>query len=247
MLKPLLRQTSPALLVTALGLSLALVFGVVGSPATASPADDEGADGKKSTTDDAGGDEVDALIQAARDAYAAGDAQGAVAKLQEAIGRIQREHEKGLVAFCPDAPEGWDAKEPKSQSGSHGSGEAHFQWTAVERRYQKQDAKGSWIDITITNSPQIVAGPRAMLKMFENEAYLKMMTANDPNKTYAKLDRAGWAGWTITDTKRDSAELFAIGDVILVQIKARGAGSKDAVTALADSVRWAELKELDTK
>jgi hypothetical protein len=160
--------------------------------------------------------QVEALIQAGLEAYRAGQPQVAIQKLQKAINLIQRSAEKGLLSFLPAPPEGWKADAPKSHSGSWGGGESAIQWTEASRDYRRE-SDGLRVEVTLSDSPQIIQGQLQALKVYENPQMLRMMN-QDPNREIALIDADGWKGWTVTE-KGKRAQTMAICRSVMVRIE----------------------------
>jgi hypothetical protein len=167
--------------------------------------------------------QVEALIQGGLEAYRAGRHQEAIQKLQKAIGVIQRSAEKGLTSFLPAPPEGWKAEAPKSSSGAWGSGESAVQWTQVSRRY-KRESDGLRVEVTFSDSPQIIQGHLAALKAYENPQMLQMLN-QDPNRKIELLDEDGWKGWKQTE-KGQRVQTLAIYRSVMVMIEVSGDDAK---------------------
>lgn len=191
-------------LVTAIGLALALAIG------QAQEAGDKEA--KEAS--------VETLIQEGLAAYKAGQNQAAILKLQQAIGLIQQSAAKGLVAFLPAPPEGWKADPAKSKSGNWGAGDSAVTWTQASRRYVRE-SDGLKVEVTISDSPQIIQGQMQALKLYQNPQMLQMMN-QDPNRKIELVDADGWTGWKSTEKgKRPRTQAMAIHESILVMIEVR--------------------------
>jgi len=166
---------------------------------------------------------VEALIQEGLTAYRAGQHQVAIQRLQKAIGIIQKSAEKGLASFLPEPAEGWKADPPKSQSGNWGAGESAMQWTQASRRY-KRESDGLKVEVTISDSPQIIQGQLQALKLYENPQMIQMMN-QDPNREVELLDVDGLKGWK-TKEKGKRAQTMAICKSVMVMIEVRGDDEK---------------------
>ena len=166
---------------------------------------------------------VEALIQEGLAAYKAGQHQVAIQRLQKAIGIIQKSAEKGLASFLPEPAEGWKADPAKSQSGNWGAGEGAIQWTQVSRRY-KRESDGLKVEVTISDSPQIIQGQLQALKLYENPQMLQMMN-QDPDRKVTLVDADGWKGWNTLE-KGKRAQTMAICKSVMVMIEVRGDDEK---------------------
>ncbi|MHC5052612.1 MAG: hypothetical protein ACYTGK_18630 [Planctomycetota bacterium] len=172
---------------------------------------------------------VEKLIQEGLEAYKAGKNQEAILKLQKAIGLIQQSAAKGLEAFLPAAPDGWKADPAKSKSGNWGAGEAAVTWTQASCRYIRE-SDNLKVEVTISDSPQIIQGQMQALKLYQNPQMLQMMN-QDPNKKIELIDTDGWKGWKTTDKgKRPRTQTMAIYRSVMVMIEVRGddEGARDA-------------------
>jgi len=164
---------------------------------------------------------VEALVQEGLKAFRAGKNQAAIQSLQKAIGLIQQSAAKGLVSFLPAPPEGWEADPAKSKSGNWGAGESAIQWTQASRRYRRESDKLK-VEVSISDSPQIIQGQMQALKMYQNPQMLQMMN-QDPNKKVELIDADGWKGWHTTQKgKRPRTQTMAIYESVMVQIEVRG-------------------------
>jgi len=151
---------------------------------------------------------VDSLVQDALQAYKEGRADDAVELLNKAIGVIQEGQQKGLATFMPEPPKGWKADEIEKSSASFGSSGQSQQWIQVTRRYYP-DKEGSdlHVEITLTNSPQLIQVQEAASQIYRNPQMLQLMN-QDPNKKIEVFDQAPWFGWRIIE-KGDSANGIA--------------------------------------
>jgi hypothetical protein len=164
---------------------------------------------------------VEALVQEGLKAYKAGKHQEAIQQLQKAIGVIQESAAKGLISFLPEPPEGWEADPATSKSGNWGAGESAIQWTQASRRYRRESDKLK-VEVTISDSPQIIQGQMQALKLYENPQMLQMMN-QDPNKKVELINADGWKGWkTTTKGKRSRTQTMAIYQSVMVMIEVRG-------------------------
>jgi hypothetical protein len=163
---------------------------------------------------------TDALnhIDQGKAALQADKAQEAIGHLQKAISLIQKTMMSGFAAFLPDVWEGWEAKEPKSTSGSWGSGEDAFQWMQVERQYTRKEDKLR-AEIQITSMPQLIMGYRASMQQFKNPMVREMLT-KDPDLTVEFIDADGWVG-LLQAKKGRNAECTAVHEKIAITIRIR--------------------------
>ena len=157
-------------------------------------------------------------IDQGKAALQADKAQEAIVHLQKAISLIQKTLMTGFTAFLPDVWEGWEAAEPKSTSGSWGSGEDAFQWMQVERRYTRKSDK-LIARIQITSMPQLITGYRTGMEQFKNPMVREMLT-KDPNTTVEYIDADGWIG-LLQVKKGGSSECTAVHQKIAVTIRIR--------------------------
>ncbi len=178
--------------------------------------------------------DFDQLLKEARQAYAKGESQVAIQKLQQAIDVIQQSGAKTLASFLPKSLDGWNASEPKTVSGNWGSGAQAFQWTQASRRYTREQ-DGLRVNVQITNSPQLIQGQRQMAAMFENEQYIKMMN-QDPNKKVRLFKKEGWTGWTIIESN-GNANGVALSDAVMVTLDVNK-GSEEVFTKFWKGVNF---------
>jgi hypothetical protein len=157
-------------------------------------------------------------IDQGKAALQADKAQEAIVHLQKAISLIQKTMVTGFAAFLPEVWEGWEATEPKSSTGSWGTGEEATQWMQVERRYTRTSDKLK-VEIQITSMPQLTMGLRASMQNLKNPMVREMLT-KDPNTTVEFIDADGWVG-LLQSNKGRHAECTAVSEKIAVTIRIR--------------------------
>ncbi len=114
----------------------------------------------------AGADEIEDALQAALDAYRAGDMGAAREEIDYAGTLLSQMKAEGLAAFLPDAREGWTREDGETQAlagAMFGGG------MTAEARYVKDE-----MTVTVTlmaDNPMVTA----MAGMFENAAALGSM------------------------------------------------------------------------
>jgi hypothetical protein len=125
------------------------------------------------------------------------------------------------MSFLPAPPEGWKADPATSKSGNWGAGESAIQWTQASRRYRRE-SDGLKVEVTISDSPQIIQGQMQALKLYQNPQMLQMMN-QDPNKKVELIDADGWKGWKTTQKgKRARTQTMAICQSVMVMIEVPG-------------------------
>jgi hypothetical protein len=163
--------------------------------------------------------DVEALVRKAMEAYRAGRKHDAVDLLTKAANLIQKEGERGLVAFLPAAPEGWRREEVQSSSGTWGSGESAFQWTQVDVEYVRgEEEEQVRVKVSISSSPVVVQAQKPMVDMLRNEQYLAMVN-QDPDRKMKVFTKDGWNGFTVVE-KEGSASLTALTEKLVCNIEA---------------------------
>jgi hypothetical protein len=173
-----------------------------------------------------------AQIDQGREALAAGKTQAAIDHLQKAIALLQKMTTRNLASFLPAIPEGWKARDPVTNSGSWGGGEAAFQWNSASRTYTRE-SDGVKVDVMISSSPQLVESQKAMLKLYEDPQMRKMMNM-DPSQKIELVKRDGWEGLSIVK-KGDDATIVAIcGKTMLTLTVSNGA--EDILTSFWKAV-----------
>ena len=124
------------------------------------------------------------------------------------------------MSFLPAAPDGWKADPAKSKSGNWGAGESAITWTQATRRYHRE-SDGLKVEVTISDSPQIIQGQMQALKLYQNPQMLQMMN-QDPNKKIELIDADGWTGWKTTEKgKRPRTQTMAIYKSVMVMVEVR--------------------------
>lgn len=171
---------------------------------------------------DQGKVDVAQVIEQALAAYRAADYQKSVTLLQQAIGQIQKMSEQGWGRFFPTVA-GWEGGKIDSQSSSTGTGNEGFQMTQLRRSYREIDGERT-VEVTITNSPQLVASSKASLEMYKNPQLVALMK-QDPNRSFDVIDTDGWTG-IVTVEKKDGGHVMALCGSTLVTINLNGANAE---------------------
>lgn len=177
--------------------------------------------------------DVAKTVEKAMQAYREGRKQEAVELLQKAAAMIQKENEKGLVAFLPAAPKGWKQEPVQTSSGVWGGGADTFQWTQVEATYREEKGEGE-VKITLSSSPTLVESMKPLVEMMKNEQYRQMMN-QDPDRKVAPFSRDGWSGM-VQHEKGGTASVLAMSGKLMCQIEVPGGDAKllDRFTGLVD-------------
>ena len=164
--------------------------------------------------------EAQKLIAQAQEAIKDGRAEDAIDLLQKAIGALQSIEKAGLSGLLPDPPDGWSATEPQAQSGNWGSGAQAFQWTTANRRYTHEN-EGTQVEITITNSPQLVTAQQQTIAAFKNPQLAKLLRQQQGQKLDIFDDR-GWSGYSAKEEEPPGGNLIAIKEKTLITIRVHG-------------------------
>ncbi|MGC9455608.1 MAG: hypothetical protein ACP5HU_12210 [Phycisphaerae bacterium] len=182
---------------------------------------------------------VEKLVREGLASYKAGRGSEAIERLQKAISLIQEEMGEDIASYVPDAPEGWTAGEVESSSGSMGGGGQGQQWVRLARTYTR-DSDEMKVELTITNSPQLVGTQRAATAMFSNPQYMAMLQSN-PDMSIEQIDRDGWNGWLVVD-KQSSAQLMAFSGSTMLALEAPKA-DKAAVETIFEAIDLKGMSE----
>ena len=161
---------------------------------------------------------IELLTAEAVKSYKAGKLSDAVSQLQQAITAIQKEMEKGLAAMFPPAPKGWEAGEIDKGSAAMASAQS-TSWTNVSRTYTRKSDQVT-AEISLTNSPQLMAGQKQMVEMYKNPQLLAMVNRSGQTKI-TPLSREGWSGLTIVSKEDDTAKAIAFsggGNLVDIEI-----------------------------
>ena len=163
--------------------------------------------------------QVEALVTKALADYKAGRGEQAITGLQEAIALIQKETGKNLEAFLPKVPEGWEAGDIHTDSGSmqNVAGQP-LQWTTAERSYtRKSDELG--VQVQLTSSPLLVGAMQEMAKSYKQNAQMLKMMAQGGNKIEL-IETGGWTGWRMITKDSDASMVMVKGGLMLtVQVE----------------------------
>lgn len=180
---------------------------------------------------------VESLARRAVEAHRAGRHQEAIDLFQAAIALIQADEERGLVAFLPAAPEGWQRSEPESTSGAWGAGANGWTWTQVSARYTQVEGEGD-VEATISNSPTLTMAYQGMAQMLKNPQYAEMLN-QDPTRKIELLDVGeGWTAWKMTQPSE--TEVLAFSEGLMVQLRSE---DPSVLEGLWKDVDFAGLKK----
>jgi hypothetical protein len=160
-------------------------------------------------------------IDKGREALKAGNSREAIDHLQKAISLIQKTTLANLATFLPTRDERqWEMGEIEKTGGNWASEDGvNYQWTQVTRNYRKKGSDDApEVNVTISNSPQIVQGHRQMLEAFKDPAMRALLAQGQPGQKQEFIDKDGWIG-TITFRKEDaSADVVAVHEKVIVTI-----------------------------
>jgi hypothetical protein len=163
-------------------------------------------------------DPVEALIGQGLAKYRAGKTAEAIADLQQAVALMQQSLQKGLAAFFPKAPQGWQAGKVESSAvAATGTGGEGGSWTQVSRRYTRQADKLA-VTVTMTNAPHLIQAQQGLSGMYRNPQMLQTLN-RDPNRKVELVQAPGWFGWIIIEKgKRAQAAAFCKGCLLTVEV-----------------------------
>ena len=172
--------------------------------------------------------DVESLVQKGLKAYKDGKAQDAIKALQDAIAIIQKSQEKGLAAFFPKPPAGWEAGEIESGSGAISSAGASgsMSYTHLSRRYTHKADKGEEkleVTVSMTNSPQLIEPQKAMVETYRKPEIMKAMNMG-PTK-FTLIDKDGWIGWKTVD-KDSRTQIIALSGGCMLEVSSNKADEK---------------------
>jgi hypothetical protein len=159
-------------------------------------------------------------IDEGRAAFVAGNAQEAVAKLNQAITWIQERTAGGLAGFLPTRDAGtWELGEVDTQSGQWGSGAAQWQWSQAQRRYVRKGDDGPEVNVMISNSPQLVEAQRGMLEALKSPAMREIMKKSQEasGQKLEFIEDGGWIG--MLTTQESDSTLLALHSKVLVEVR----------------------------
>ncbi len=160
--------------------------------------------------------DAEAAIQKGLQLYKEGQAGAAIAALQEAIGIIQKSQQKGLAAFFPKAPDGWEAGKLESNSAASGSGKDSFTLTAIEQSFTRK-SDSLKVRISLTNSPQMIEPQKAMLENFRKNPMILQTINQAGEQKMTIISRDGWEGWQ-NSTKDGNGEIIAFNGSNMLNI-----------------------------
>ena len=215
---------------------LACMLVAADPPKTAAPKPGE-SKAQDAKPDAAAPQDIEAMINKGLAAYKAGKNEEAVAQLQQAITAIQSSRQKGLAALFPKAPEGWQADEIQSQSGSFSSGKDASSYVHLTRTYtRKQGENNLTVTMTILNIPQLLEAQQQAAQTYRNPEFLKMINQQGDQKVEA-FEQDGWFVWTVVQKDQD-ANLSAFGKGAMITLQV----SKDDGSVLKTFWKGIDLK-----
>lgn len=136
----------------------------------------------------------------------------AIERLQKAIGALQSLIAKGLESFIPKAPKGWRRENIKSSSGNWGSGQNTMQWHQVSCRFVSDD--GKMVEMTLSNSPQMIQTSRAAAKMYADPNMVAMLNKN-PDTKVESVQAGEWIGFIVSNRGR-RATMTVMAEKVMV-------------------------------
>ena len=160
--------------------------------------------------------DAEAAIQKGLQLYKEGQAGAAIAALQEAIGIIQKSQQKGLAAFFPKAPDGWEAGKLETNSAASGSGKDSFTLTALEQDFTRK-SDSLKVRISLTNSPQLIEPQKAMLENFRKNPMILQTINQAGEQKMTMISRDGWEGWQ-NSIKDGNGEIIAFNGSNMLNI-----------------------------
>jgi hypothetical protein len=185
--------------------------------------------------------DIEGKIESALKDYKTGKTGEAMTALQEAISLMQKSAQKGMAAFFPKAPEGWEAGKLDSQSISSG-GDHTSSWTTLNQNFtrKKDELK---VSVSLANSPELIKAQKGMLDAFKNPQMLKMMNA-DPARQIKLIEQAGWVGVRQVEKAKDDnkgkVEIILIIDACMLTLNI----NSDDEAALDKFFKQIDLKAL---
>lgn len=194
-----------------------------------------GGDEKKS-------DDVETLVTKALKDYKDGKVNDAITGLQSAITIMQKSQQKGMSAFMPKAPNGWEAGEIKSDSVAGTGNETTINYTIVSCKYTKTGAADSTVEIRMTNSPVLVDAQKQMVEAYKDPAVIAAANSANADVKLSTIDRDGWVGWMIAQKDGEStANILNGATLVMVEVKK---GDESVVKAFLDAMDLKGLASL---
>lgn len=159
--------------------------------------------------------DVEALIQKGLKAYKDGKVRDSVSALQEAIAAMQKSQEKGLAAFFPKAPAGFEAGKIESQSASYGDGASATSYTILKQTFTRASDDVT-ATVTLTDAPQMIEAQKARAEAYRNPGVMAALNQS-PDTKVTLIDQNGWVGWKIISKGHD-AQIAAYSGSTLLQV-----------------------------
>jgi hypothetical protein len=171
-------------------------------------------------------DEITDQLDAAKQAYQAGELKRATETLKDTIDKIQAQVTAGLLTLFPAPLEGWSAEDAQAQSGGLAS---MITGTQISRRYKRAD--GAEVNLSLmADSPMM-----PMLTMAISMPFL--MQSNEGMKAYTLKGERGMLEHA-PDSQSYKATVM-VGSRLLIQ--AEGSGLSDS----APLEQYLEALDLD--
>lgn len=165
--------------------------------------------------------DVEAKIESALKDYKAGKTGEAMTSLQEAISLIQKSSRKGMAAFFPKAPDGWEAGKLDSQSVSGGGEGGSSFWTTLSQDFTRKKDQLR-VSVSLANSPEMIKAQKGAMEVFKNAETLKAMNS-DPAHQYKLVEQAGWVGLRTVEKGKDGdkgrCEIILFTDACLLTLR----------------------------
>ncbi|MDZ7721509.1 MAG: hypothetical protein U5R06_01470 [candidate division KSB1 bacterium] len=160
------------------------------------------------------------LIEQGKNAYQQKDFKQAHDLLQQALGKINEKLSASFKPFLPEAPAGWTGEEADSRSMSFSAPDGNVRVTEAKQRFVN-DAGTQTVQVTITNTPEILKPYQQMAQAMQAPMMKEMMDQQGVVKTE---NRAGWY-IIVEETSSDTFKLTAVHEKVVVVIS--GADSEE--------------------
>jgi hypothetical protein len=175
-------------------------------------------------------DEVTDQIDAARQAYEAGELRSAVQTLQFAVASIQEKVNLSLLDLLPAPLEGWSADEPQAQSGGMA---AMIAGTNLSRRYYRED--GAEVEVSITADSPLLP---MMTMMLSNPM---MLQSSPGTRVYTHEGRRGTIQHE-ADSRHWEITLM-LSNNVLVQVSGSGVEEREPVESYLKAMDLAAVQK----
>ena len=178
-------------------------------------------------------DSVVQLIEQGKKAYQQKKFKQAHDLLQQALGKINEKLSIAFEPYLPAAPAGWQGREPDTRTFSLSTTDGNVRVTEAEQEFVN-DAGDRTVQVTITNTPEILKSYQQIAKAMQAPMLQEMMNQRGIVKTE---NRKGW--YLVIEQDNSTFKLTAVHENVVLVIS--GADSEQTSRKFLNNIDLAEL------